>query len=74
MEATGITVKTLDLSEAFGDARKLGDNDKCVKERLAEIQGYIDMSCAVAHPKPRSSIYLVIASCRFAGRATRVRG
>jgi L-fucose isomerase-like protein len=40
LEATGITVNTLDLSEVLEGARKLADDDARVRGKLAEIQGY----------------------------------
>jgi L-fucose isomerase-like protein len=40
LEATGISVSTLDLSEVLDGARKLGDDDGRVRGKLAEIQGY----------------------------------
>lgn len=40
LEASGITVETLDLSEALGWARKMGDEDKNVAGKLEEIQAY----------------------------------
>ncbi|MBC7234470.1 MAG: fucose isomerase [Chloroflexi bacterium] len=41
LENTGISVETLDLSEVFGRAWKLADNDPQVKAKLDEIQGYV---------------------------------
>jgi L-fucose isomerase-like protein len=40
LQATGISVNTLDLSEVLGEARRLADDDPRVKERLAAIGGY----------------------------------
>ncbi|MCB9137102.1 MAG: fucose isomerase [Caldilineaceae bacterium] len=40
LEANGISVVTLDLSEVFGWAEKLGDDDRRVVEKLADIRGY----------------------------------
>jgi L-fucose isomerase-like protein len=40
LEATGISVSTLDLSEVLENARRLADDDPRVKERLAAIIGY----------------------------------
>lgn len=40
LEATGISVSTLDLSEVLENARRLADDDPRVKERLAAITGY----------------------------------
>jgi L-fucose isomerase-like protein len=41
LEASGISVTTVDLSELFAAAGKLADNDPQVVERVAAIQGYI---------------------------------
>ncbi|HXY24489.1 MAG TPA: L-fucose/L-arabinose isomerase family protein [Candidatus Acidoferrum sp.] len=41
LEAAGISVETLDLSEVMGRVAKLKDNDGAVKERLAAIRGYV---------------------------------
>ncbi|NOZ27060.1 MAG: fucose isomerase [Chloroflexi bacterium] len=41
LQAYGITVSTIDLSEVFGAADKLADDDPKVKQRLEEIQAYL---------------------------------
>ena len=40
LEAAGVSVETLDLSELLGWTKKMGENDKEVQEKLAAIQGY----------------------------------
>src|SRR5499427_7165870 len=40
LENSGITVETLDLSEALGWVRRLTDDDAKVREKLDAIQGY----------------------------------
>ncbi|MFI5382335.1 MAG: L-fucose/L-arabinose isomerase family protein [Tepidisphaerales bacterium] len=40
LEATGITVETLDLSEVLGRIKRLNDGDKDVQAKLAAIQAY----------------------------------
>jgi L-fucose isomerase-like protein len=40
LEASGINVSTIDLSEVFGAAEKISDGDKRVKAKLAEINAY----------------------------------
>jgi len=40
LQAYGMSVSTIDLSEVFGLARKLSDDDAKVKEKLSEIKGY----------------------------------
>jgi L-fucose isomerase-like protein len=46
LEASGISVNTIDLSEVFGSAGKLVDSDPRVRERIAQIKGYADASSA----------------------------
>jgi len=41
LQAFGISVSTIDLSEIFGSAQKIGDDDRRVKERLELIGGYV---------------------------------
>ncbi|HEX4644397.1 MAG TPA: L-fucose/L-arabinose isomerase family protein [Verrucomicrobiae bacterium] len=43
LEASGITVETLDLSEVLGWARRLADEDRQVNEKLAEIHNYTNV-------------------------------
>jgi L-fucose isomerase-like protein len=40
LEASGISVSTLDLSEVIGGAQKLGDDDRRVRAKLDEIKAY----------------------------------
>ncbi|MBM4169533.1 MAG: fucose isomerase [Ignavibacteria bacterium] len=40
LEASGISVETLDLSEALGWVRKMNDSDKAVQEKLSGISAY----------------------------------
>jgi L-fucose isomerase-like protein len=40
LQAAGISVSTIDLSEVLGAARRLGDDDARVKEKVADIAGY----------------------------------
>lgn len=42
LQAYGISVSTIDLSEVFGNANKLTDDDPQVKGRLEAIKGYVD--------------------------------
>jgi L-fucose isomerase-like protein len=44
LEASGISVETLDLSEALGWVRRLKDDDKEVREKLGSIQGYTNVT------------------------------
>jgi L-fucose isomerase-like protein len=43
LEASGITVETLDLSEVLGWARKLADEDAAVNAKLEEITAYTNV-------------------------------
>jgi len=42
LEAHGITVETLDLSEVFAAAAKLADSDKRVRTKASDIRAYCD--------------------------------
>ncbi|MBZ0294755.1 MAG: L-fucose/L-arabinose isomerase family protein, partial [Anaerolineae bacterium] len=41
LQAFGMSVQTIDLTDIFGPARKLADDDTRVKERIDRIQGYV---------------------------------
>src|SRR5262249_40353875 len=43
LEASGISVETLDLSEALGWVRKMKDDDRELQEKLASIQAYTNV-------------------------------
>jgi len=44
LEASGISVSTIDLSEVFGNAVKMSDSDSRVSHRVEQIRGYADAS------------------------------
>ena len=44
LEASGITVETLDLSEALGWVRRMKDDEGEVQDKLGSIQGYTNVS------------------------------
>ena len=44
LEASGISVSTIDLSEVFGNAVKISDSDSRVSHRVEQIRGYADAS------------------------------
>ncbi|MCK6627365.1 MAG: L-fucose/L-arabinose isomerase family protein [Anaerolineae bacterium] len=48
LEASGIDVSTLDLSEVFGAAEKLADDDTRVRAKLEEISAYANTGSAPA--------------------------
>lgn len=54
LEASGISVSTLDLSEVFGSAQKLADDDSRVRGKLEEIHSYTDAKNA-----PPASVVLM---------------
>jgi L-fucose isomerase-like protein len=45
-EAAGISVNTIDLSEVFGAAHSIADNDPRLRERIELIRAYADASAA----------------------------
>ena len=49
LQKYGISVNTIDLSEVFGRAAKIADDDQRVKDKLAQINAYVDTS---AVPSP----------------------
>src|SRR5256714_1996349 len=44
LEASGVTVETLDLSEALGWVRKMKDDEREVQDKLGAIQGYTSVA------------------------------
>jgi L-fucose isomerase-like protein len=46
LEASGISVSTIDLSEIFGNAAKIASDDRSVKQRVEQIRSYADASSA----------------------------
>jgi len=46
LEAAGITVNTIDLSEVFGSAARISDDDTRVRQRIEQIRSYADSSQA----------------------------
>jgi L-fucose isomerase-like protein len=46
LEAAGISVNTIDLSEVFGTAATIANTDPKVKDRIAQIRAYADASAA----------------------------
>jgi L-fucose isomerase-like protein len=49
LQASGISVSTLDLSDVFGQAERIADDDARVRQKIAEIAGYAD---ATRVPEP----------------------
>jgi L-fucose isomerase-like protein len=50
LQAYGMSVQTIDLSDVFGPAEKLSDDDSRVKERLSGIKAYVNTG-GVPDPK-----------------------
>ena len=50
LEAAGISVNTIDLSEVLGNAAKIADDDARVKQRVDQIRSYADSSSAPSSP------------------------
>jgi L-fucose isomerase-like protein len=48
LESAGISVNTIDLSEVFGSAARIADNDARVKQRIEQIRSYADSQNAPA--------------------------
>ncbi len=46
LEAAGISVSTIDLSEIFGDAAKIDSHDAAIQQRVEQIRAYADSSSA----------------------------
>ena len=51
LQSAGISVSTMDLSDLFGRAQRIADDDRRVRDRIAEIGGY-----AAAAEVPGSSL------------------
>ena len=46
LESAGISVNTIDLSEVFGSAAKIADDDPAIKQRVDQIRSYADSTAA----------------------------
>ena len=62
LQAAGISVSTLDLSEVLEGARRLADDDARVEAKLAAIVGYADASAVPNAPLVRMAKLGVIVS------------
>lgn len=49
LQGFGISVQTVDLTDIFGPARKLADNDARVQDRISKITAYVNTG-GVPHP------------------------
>ena len=59
-ENTGISTNTIDLSEIFGEAGRIGDNDHRVKARIEQIHAYADTSAAPAESLVRMAKFAIV--------------
>jgi L-fucose isomerase-like protein len=50
LQAAGITVTTIDLSDVYGAAAKLSFTDPRVKAKLEQLSAYVDTSSVPEHP------------------------
>jgi L-fucose isomerase-like protein len=50
LQAAGITVTTIDLSDVYGAASKLAVTDARVKAKLEQLAAYVDTSAVPEHP------------------------
>jgi L-fucose isomerase-like protein len=60
LEAAGITVNTIDLSEIFGNAAKISADDKRVRERVDKIRAYADASKVPAEAMVRMAKFALV--------------
>jgi L-fucose isomerase-like protein len=60
LEKAGISVETLDLSEAFGRAADLADDDAQVKSKLHEIEAYVPAEDIPAEALLRMARFAVV--------------
>src|SRR5205085_9701622 len=49
LESSGIAVEPIDLSEILGRIGKLADNDRAVKNKLAQMDAYTDIAGIPQH-------------------------
>jgi L-fucose isomerase-like protein len=60
LEAAGITVNTIDLSEVFGNATAIGDSDARVKQQIEKIKSYADSSKAPDESLKRMAKFAIV--------------
>lgn len=59
-ENTGISTNTIDLSEIFGDANRIADNDQRVSSRIEQIRAYADTSAVPADSLVRMAKFAIV--------------
>jgi len=60
LEANGITVNTIDLSEVFGNAEKISSDDPRVRQRVEQIRSYADSTKAPDEAIVRMSKFALV--------------
>ncbi len=60
LEASGISVNTIDLSEVFGSAAGIATDDRRVKERIEQIRAYADSSSAPDDAMVRMAKFAIV--------------
>jgi L-fucose isomerase-like protein len=60
LEANGISVNTIDLSEVFGNAAKISSDDPRVRQRVEKIRSYADASKAPDEAIVRMSKFALV--------------
>ncbi len=60
LEAAGISVNTIDLSEVFGSAALIADSDPRVKQRIEQIGAYADASAAPAESMRKMAKFAIV--------------
>jgi L-fucose isomerase-like protein len=60
LEASGIGVSTLDLSEVLGDAGRMGDQDARVRAKIEEVRAYADASQVPPEPLLRMAKLAIV--------------
>jgi len=60
LEAAGISVNTIDLSEVFGSAATIANDDRRVKERIEMIRSYADASAAPDESMTKMAKFAVV--------------
>lgn len=60
LEAAGISVNTIDLSEVFGSAARIADQDPRVKQRIDQIRAYADSSNAPSESLQRMAKFALV--------------
>jgi L-fucose isomerase-like protein len=59
-ENAGISTHTIDLSEIFGEAARISENDHRLKDRIEQIHAYADTSSAPADSLARMAKFAIV--------------